>query len=216
MTSAAKVRGKVRTQWLALGAALVVLAGVLVAWALSRAADRVQVVAVAQPIRAGDVIDLEDLTVTGIAFDGTVTGLVPDTSLEALVGKVAAVDLDAGALVQVGMWRDGAEVGPGERTIGAVLAAGQFPVGLGQGDAAMAAPLDPENTTAPVVVRVLAAVPTDDGSLGLTLAVPEEHAVALAQLAANDLLVLVGLGMAEAPPAPENPEATQPTAGGSP
>ena len=200
MTSTAKARGKVRTQWLALGAALVVLAGVLVAWALSRAADRVQVVSVAQPIRAGEVIDMEDLTVTGIAFDGPVTGLVPDTSLDALVGKVAAVDLEAGALVQVGMWRDGAEVAPGERTIGAVLAAGQFPVGLGQGDSALAAPLDPENTTAPVVVRVLAATPTDDGSLGVTLAVPEEHAVSLAQLAANDLLVLVGMGTAEGTP----------------
>ena len=109
---------------------LVVLAGVLVGWALSRAADRVQVVSVAQPIRAGEVIDMEDLTVTGIAFDGTVTGLVPDTSLDALVGKVAAVDLEAGALVQVGMWRDGAEVAPGERTIGAVLAAG--PLGIMQ------------------------------------------------------------------------------------
>ena len=76
MTTKNRVRSSVRTQWMALGGALVVLAGVLVAWALSRAADRVQVVQVAQQVQAGQVITADDLTVTGIAYDTQLQGLV--------------------------------------------------------------------------------------------------------------------------------------------
>ena len=108
----ARVRSRVRTQWLALGAALVVLSGVLVAWALTKAADRVQVVQVAQSVSAGDVLEAADLSVTGIAFDDEVQGLVPAASLQALVGRVAAIDLAPGALLSVGMWRDRTTIDP--------------------------------------------------------------------------------------------------------
>jgi hypothetical protein len=70
-------RARVRTQWLLLAAALTVLAGTLVAWALTRAAARVDVVSIARPVPAGAVIDDADLSVTAIAFDDQVTGLVP-------------------------------------------------------------------------------------------------------------------------------------------
>src|SRR5690349_7089390 len=83
------VRARVRAQWLVLAGALMVLAGVLVAWALTRAADRVAVVTVARPVPAGTVIEAGDLTTAQIAFDGDVTGLVPAASLGALAGRVA-------------------------------------------------------------------------------------------------------------------------------
>ena len=51
--SSRTVRSRVRTQWLALGAAFVVLAGVVVAWALANAADRVQVVRLTHDVPAG-------------------------------------------------------------------------------------------------------------------------------------------------------------------
>src|SRR5687768_9577421 len=121
-----KVRSRVRAQWLVLAAALTVLAGMLVAWALAQAADRVHVVSVARPVAAGTVIQAADLRTTAIAFDGDVQGLAPAASLDALVGRVAAVDLGAGSLLSVGMWADDTGLAEHERTVGAVLDAGRF------------------------------------------------------------------------------------------
>ncbi len=187
-----KVRGRVRTQWLALGAAFVVLAGVLVAWALSNAADRVQVVQVANALKAGDVIAVDDLTVTGVAFDAQVQGLVPEQSLQALVGRVVAIDVQPGTLLSVGMWQDTPLVNAGEAAVGAVLAAGRFPDGLSRGDVALAAPIDGANEMIAVTVRVVAASTGAQGELQVTLAVPSDQSVAVAQLAATDQLLLVG------------------------
>jgi hypothetical protein len=189
-----RVRSRVRTQWLALAAALVVLAGVLVAWALSNAADRVQVVRVTQAVSAGEVISAADLTVVGVAFDAEVQGLVPAASLDALVGRVAAVDLEPGVLLVAGMWRDAPETLVGEEAVGAVLRAGRFPLGLARGDVALAAPVDAAAAAAaePVSVRVIDVEVGVDGELSVTLAVAADSAVAVAQLAATDQLLLVG------------------------
>ncbi|MDO8362839.1 MAG: SAF domain-containing protein [Actinomycetota bacterium] len=194
-----RVRSRVRTQWLALGAALVVLAGVLVAWALTQAADRVQVVQVAQAVPAGEVIEAADLTVTGVAFDAEVQGLVPAGSLEKLVGRVAAVDMQPGSLLQVGMWRDAPQLAAGEESVGALLQLGRFPAGLVRGDLAVAAPLDAAGTGPVVVVRVIDLQVLDDGDLSVTLAVAQADSVSVAQLAANDQLVLVGRAQEVAP-----------------
>lgn len=201
-----RARSRVRTQWLALGAALVVLAGVLVAWGLSNAADRVQVVQVAQGVRAGDLIAATDLTITGVAYDGAVQGLVPADSLDALVGRIAAIDLQAGAIVQAGMWRDAPELAAGEHSVGALLASGRYPAGLARGDTALAASIDAaadtttdttitatnDITTHAVEVRVIDVEVGADGGLLVTLAVPAGQSVAIAQLAATDQLLLVG------------------------
>ncbi|MGB8859007.1 MAG: SAF domain-containing protein [Ilumatobacteraceae bacterium] len=187
-----KVRSRVRTQWLALGAALVVLAGVLVAWALSNAADRVQVVQVAQSVQAGDVITAADLTVTGVAYDSEVQGLVPAESRDALVGRVAAIDLQAGAILQTGMWRDAPQIAAGEESVGALLKAGRFPAGLARGDIVVAAPIDAIAGGVTTAVRVIDVVAATDGDLSVTLAVPAQQSVAVAQLAATDQLLLVG------------------------
>jgi len=194
-----RVRSKVRTQWLALGAALVVLAGVLVAWALTRAADRVQVVQVARTVKSGDVIQLDDLTLTGVAYDGAVQGLVPEESLEALVGRVAAVDLPSGSLVQAGMWRDAPTLAAGEQAVGALLKVGRFPAGLARGDTAIAASIDATSEAPPIPVRVITAEFDADGAFAVTLAVPADSAVLVAQLAANEQLLLVGASTEVAP-----------------
>ena len=186
------VRGRVRTQWMALAGALVVLAGVLVAWSLSNAADRVQVVQVARAVHSGHSIQSEDLVVTGVAYDAPVNGLVPAASLAALVGRVAAVDLAPGLLMQKGMWRDAPALGIGEQAVGAVLKPGRLPAGLTTGDRAVAAPLQPGDPGAPVPVRVVDITVADDGTATLSLAVPDASAVAVAQLAATEQLVLVG------------------------
>ena len=133
---------RARTQWLALAAALVVLSGVVVTWALGEAAGRVSMVQVVRPVRAGVALTVDDLGVTGVAYDPAVTGLVPAASLEALAGKVAAVDLAPGVLMQKGMWRSAPALLDGEESVGAVLAIGRFPAGLAAGDFAEAVPVD--------------------------------------------------------------------------
>ena len=194
-----RVRSKVRTQWLALGGALVVLAGVLVAWALTRAADRVQVVQFTHEVKAGDIIQVDDLTLTGVAYDGAVQGLVPEASLDALLGRVATVDLPAGSLAQVGMWSDAPTLSTGEEAVGALLKVGHFPAGLARGDIAIAAPVDPASEIAPITVRVIDAEFDAEGAFAVTLAVPADSAVVVAQLAANEQLLLVGQSAVVAP-----------------
>lgn len=248
--------GRVRTQWTALAAALVVLAGVVVTWAVSSAGRRVQVVQVAQQVEAGSPIEVADLITAAVAFDPGVEGLVPAASLDALLGRIAAIDLEPGVLLQRGMWRDGESLLDGERAVGAVLSAGRFPPGLAPGDLVLGAPLGglliaglggpagstidggasgsgsatspagsaagsttgasggSSNGTADgqladdtggVLMRVLDAALLDNGSLTLSLAVGASQAVAVAQLAATDQLVVVRL-----PAAPES------TIGGEP
>lgn len=191
-STSGKPRRRVQTQWLALGAALVVLAGVLVAWALSNAADRVEVVQIARSVSAGEVIGASDLALTSVAFDRAVVGLVPATSLDSLVGRVAAIDLQTGVLLQTGMWRDATHIAPGEESVGALLAAGRFPGGLARGDVVLAAPIDPASATPALAVRVLDVELGNGGELAVTLAVPAAHSVAVAQLAAGNQLLLVG------------------------
>jgi hypothetical protein len=192
-----KVRSRVRAQWLVLAAALTILAGIVVAWALTRAADRVSVVSVGRPVAAGTVIQIDDLTVTQIAFDGDVQGLVPAASADELAGRVATVDLRPGTLLTVGMWADATGLGAGERTVGAVLDAGRFPLGLAQGSSAIALAIDDDTTG--VAVRVIDADNTDSGELRITLAVPQADASRIAQLAATNQLVIIGLPAASAP-----------------
>ncbi|MCX6520586.1 MAG: SAF domain-containing protein [Actinobacteria bacterium] len=204
-----RARTQVRAQWLVLAAALTVLAGVLVAWAIERAADRVDVVSVARPVPAGTVIQADDLTTTAIAFDQPVVGLAPASSLDALVGRVAVVELRPGTLLSAGMWADGTGLSPDERTVGALLDVGTHPSGLATGATALAIAIDdaagsPSSTgstaTDGVLVRVLDTRTADRGALQVTLAVPEADAARIARLAAAQTLVLVGV--------PATPDAT--------
>lgn len=192
MSARSRPHSRVRAQWIALAAALVVLAGVLVAWALTDAADRVSVVKVARDVRAGEVIREDDLAVAGVAFDHGVQGLVPAESLAALVGRTASIDLRTGSLVVAGMWREGPQLAPGEDAVGAVIHRGRFPDGLSRGDLALAAPVDAVDGDSATAVRILHVELAADGDLAVTLAVDADRSVAVAQLAATDQLLLIG------------------------
>ncbi len=215
-----KARTRVRVQWLALGAALTVLAGTLVAWSLTRAADRVQVVSVARPVAAGDIIEAGDLTTAAVAFDGVVQGLVPAASIDRVVGQVATIDLGAGVLLSIGMWARDGDIAPDERTVGAVLRAGRFPTGLAHGSTALAIGVATPTATADpndqgTAVRVLDVDVAEDGSLHVTLAVPADHAAAVASLSATLELVLVGVPSVTAETTPVSAPASTPVSAAS-
>lgn len=203
------LRRKIHTQWMVLGAALTVLAGLLVAWGLTQAADRVAVVSVARPVAAGTVLQAADLSTTGIAFDGAAPGLVPAASLDELIGRAATIDLQAGSLLTAGMWTDGSALAPTERTVGVVLEAGRHPVGLAQGMSAVAVALDDD--LAGITVRILDTTPTQvggaSGAVSVTLAVDEADATRIARLGATGRLVLVGLPAGSTTPAAATPPA---------
>jgi hypothetical protein len=220
-------RSRVQVQWLVLAAALTVLAGLVVGWALTDAADRVEVIALAQPVPAGELFEVDDLTISQVAFDGRVTGLVPASSAADLVGRVATIDLEVGTLLTSGMWAEDTGLRPDERTVGAVLDPGRTPNGLSRGDRALAVSipglgaandLELDGATVPangpvtgsetgiVEVRVLETETSETGGTTVTLAVPEADAALVARLAATDALVLVGVPVA--------PTAV-PTAGGA-
>lgn len=136
-------RGRVQAQWLILAAALTVLAGLVVAWALADAAERTEVVAIARPVEAGASLGRDDLTVALVAVDGGPAGLVDPASIDALVGRTAAIDLSPGTLLTTGMWSEPTGLGAHERTVGAVLDATRVPRDLGRGDLALAVSVEP-------------------------------------------------------------------------
>lgn len=208
MRAVAAVRhgARVRTQWLALSAALVVLTGVVVSWAVGAAGSRVMVVQVARPVAAGAALQAADLMTAAVAFDAGVESLVPAGSLDALLGRLAAIDLEPGVLLQRGMWREGESLADDEVAVGAVLAAGRFPPGLAIGDVVIGASLDtsllestPSSTTIPggvderrdLEMRVIDVALLDNGTLSVCLAVPARRAIEVARLAATEQLVVV-------------------------
>lgn len=87
-----------RVSYLVTGALLIVvcaLAGVLL---VSQLGHRQQVLAVAKPVAAGQVLASSDLTIVGVAADGRLDVLL-DSEAAGVVGRVAAVPLSPGQLL---------------------------------------------------------------------------------------------------------------------
>jgi hypothetical protein len=78
-----------------------------------------------------------------------------------------------------------------------VLDAGRLPAS--RVVVAIAASIDGLTEVVPTAVRVLDVAEGTDGDLVVTLAVPSAQAIAIAQLAATDQLLLVGRSTAGAP-----------------
>ena len=98
-----------RPAWVWSGASLVVASAVGCAALVAAAGEREPVLAVARDLPAGHVIAAEDLREVQVAADG---GVVPAGRAGALVGKVAAVPLTAGALLAPGQVADEAAYPP--------------------------------------------------------------------------------------------------------
>ncbi|MDI6104368.1 SAF domain-containing protein [Actinoplanes sp. NEAU-A12] len=117
---------------MALGGLLVVLCVLGYAWGAVRLGDRVQVLAVARPVAAGQAITAADLRQVSAAQDPGVQ-LILAGQADQVVGRTAVVPLVAGTLLTPALVGDAAFPPAGKVAASVALKPGQYPQGLANG-----------------------------------------------------------------------------------
>lgn len=176
--------------------ALSALAAVVV---FSQASAREPVLALANPVERGQVLEGEDLRVVYVASDDPVA-TVSAESLSALVGRRAVADLEEGTIVASGFFVDEEAVGVGEGVVGLALSPGEYPtLRLAPGDVVdVVSTVDAAGEPGGVLVAGVGVFEVSElgvqGTRFVSLRVPIGAAADLAQAAAAGgvRLVLVG------------------------
>lgn len=154
-----------RRPLLAALAVLLIVGGALLAGLLATRMDhRVEMLAAASTVKAGQTITKDDLASVRVAAD--VSGLVPVSSIDQVVGRTARVEISKGQLVDVSQIATESLPGTDQQVVGISLEAGRFPAnGLGAGDV-----VDVVDVTSQKIIvsgaQVLNATPTSDASKG--------------------------------------------------
>jgi len=186
----------------AIGAALCAVVGMLGfvgIWAAS--SERQPVLAVARPVKAGDVITADDLAIASIAEDSALAPM-PVSARANAVGKTAAVDLTPGALLLEGQLGGAAPVGDREAVVAVEVPLAAAPIdSLHNGDRVQiiktAKGGDPKEELGEVITegRVLhvGKGSTSTGSSVVSLAVPQDQAANVAGASAAQRAALVVL-----------------------
>ena len=187
-----------------IGMGLVVIAlSVLGTVALvSRSAQRQQVLALVREVPAGAAITDADLTTVELPLD---TGLPVIASADSakVLGQVAAGTLPGGTLLHRSHLAPHVRIPEGMALLGAVLEAGEYPVGLREGDEVrlIAAPGPSADAGNPGVadlgvgeVRELAEPPTGSAALVVSLLVPGDSAAAISAAGGEGRISLVVIG----------------------
>lgn len=186
----------------ALAVALVSVGGLAAAYAVTLVGKTDSYLAVARAVPVGAALSAADVTTVRITVD---PGLrpIPDTDVNRVIGRHAAVELVAGTLLTDAQLTDAPIPGPGESLVGLGLAEDRLPAGrikagsevtLVATQAASAvqpnAPsAGPTQTFPGTVVDVRRGA--RDGTLLVNVAVSTRDAPAVAALAAGDRLVIV-------------------------
>jgi hypothetical protein len=118
--------------FVALGSLLVMMCVLAYAYGAVRLGDRVQVLAVARSVAAGQAISALDLTQVTAAQDPGVQ-LVPAADVAQVVGRTAVVPLLPGTLLTRALIGDAAFPPVGKVTASVALKPGQYPQGLASG-----------------------------------------------------------------------------------
>ncbi|MFF7250477.1 SAF domain-containing protein [Embleya sp. NPDC008237] len=193
------------------GIALVVVAGLAFALMAQRLGDRHSVLALSRPVPAGQVIADADLRRVQVAEDGGL-GLFRDGDRAQVVGRVALVPLEAGALLQRSFLGDvQAFPPPGQAVVSVSIKPGGAPAQVREGqrvaviEAAQPAPAAGTTlATAPPAPRVVATVVTvggpaanaQDFTVSLLVEIPASRVVTAMR---EPRLVLLPATTAEAP-----------------
>ena len=181
---------RVRVPWLAAAVGAALLTAAIVLWGFGRAADRREVLMVAEAIGRGDTIEQTDLTTSFVAVD-TPTQLYSAEQLEQIIGSIAATDLAPGDLVGPSTVTSGEQLPEGWQDIGGLLRAGNYPSSIAISDRMLALPQEGE----PLGVEVLVVDVSigDDRAALVVLAAPPTDSGRVAQWSADENLVLVGV-----------------------
>lgn len=126
LAAAQNGRNRSRVPEILVGTLVVAVFALAGAWFYTSSTERVAYLAVRQPIERGAIVAREDLTSYEINTEGDIRAvraqLAPD-----IIGKVALVDLEEGALITAGYFADKALIPPGFGVVGLDLAPGEFP-----------------------------------------------------------------------------------------
>lgn len=181
---------RVRVPWLAAAVGAALLTAAIVLWGFGRAADRREVLMVAEAIGRGETIEPTDLTTSFVAVN-TPTQLYSAEQREQIVGSIAATDLAPGDLVGPSAVTSGEQLPEDWQDIGGLLRAGNYPSSIAIGDRMLALPQEGE----PLGVEVLVVDVSigDDRAALVVLAAPPTDAGRVAQWSADENLVLVGV-----------------------
>ena len=87
---------------------------------------RAPVLALAQDVERGHVLELDDLRIVHVGADGGIATL-PDDQAASVLGRVAVTDLSAGTLVVPDQFVQASALTPGAGVVGLALAPGQYP-----------------------------------------------------------------------------------------
>ena len=165
-------------------------------------ASHEDVLVVAQPLAAGQVLTSSDLRAVKVST-GTGLDVVPVGAEASVVGRPAAVPLVAGALLTRGEVGAAPPANAGEDVVAVALKEGLFPPGLAPGDRVQVVPVvtsSSSTATAPgspvnaTVLGVEPAPPAPNTATVFSLQVAKTDADAVASLAAAGEVSLVQLG----------------------
>lgn len=125
-------RRRRRLPFVALGGLLVIVCVLAYAYGAVRLGERIQVLAVARSVAAGQAITVADLKQVSAARDSGVR-LIPAAQAAQVVGRTAVVPLVAGTLLTPDLLGDAAFPPAGKVTASVALKPGQYPQGLAAG-----------------------------------------------------------------------------------
>lgn len=199
-----------RPSWVALGALLVGLAGLLGAYVFSAVSDTLSVAVAAHDIAPGEVIGPDDIRIVEMGRTADLRA-VQSHQQDLIVGRAARGPIPEGTVLNAGLFVDSADVVPaGKVVVGASFAAGAVPTrSLRAGDAVGlivvvdGSPSSVGAATQPTpdlgsgtvwAVESEASPQSGTDRTWVSLVIDEANARAVSQAAADETLRLVLLG----------------------
>lgn len=195
ITAGSPVRRQRRWSVVALCVVLAAVGALGASAAVTSAGHRVDVLAVARDVQAGQTLTAADLAVAAVSADPALAP-VRASGRAAVVGRRATVPLRRGQLLTRSDVTAGGGLGDDQETVGVAVKRGLAPDGLAPGDEVLAVttpaaggkiPADPSSVPATVVS---VGAPDATGVLVVTLAVLSDGPVLAARAAAGQVAIV--------------------------
>jgi hypothetical protein len=186
--------------WIALGVIVVLGSGLGFALWASSLGGRLDVLAVARYVRAGQILTATDVKVVRVGADPAVP-ILRSAELDRVVGRVAVTSIESGGLLRPSDLLDRSLIGEDRAVVGVGLKGGAVPIGsLRVGDTVEVVAVSAPNATggtgrgevlATATVFETHAADPATGAVVISLLVPRSRAVAIADAAGAERVRLV-------------------------